>query len=269
MVYTWARVPTCRERARAPIGLGVVLRMYRSARVVCAVVGSYYACIVAHTCSNSTRSVVSNSRAGILIAYSTRHALSDRCCTGTVSEASSEGLRTTSVLTSKLGQARRVPFAPNLRPFDSLRARWLLTRYQSLPFTHHGATARNRLVRLSLFASSPVLDLIAPRVRFACSLCQASASHPTQGGEELSHTSLCRWAVRGPIARAGVRLLCGAWSANPPFPTWSSKLVTCKACAIPSTTWRSGVRIAVGRALRTQRRCASETVGSEAENSRR
>ena len=37
-------------------------------------------------------------------------------------------------------------------------------------------------------AETPVSYLIAPRVRVACSLCKASASHPTQGGEELSHT---------------------------------------------------------------------------------
>ena len=42
-------------------------------------------------------------------------------------------------------------------------------------------------MRLSLFASSPVSDIFAPRVRIACSLCEASASHPTQGGQELSH----------------------------------------------------------------------------------
>ena len=52
---------------------------------------------------------------------------------------------------------------------------------------HHGATARNQPVSLSLFASSPVSDLFAPRVRVACSLCEASASHPTEGGEELSN----------------------------------------------------------------------------------
>ena len=71
-----------------------------------------------------------------------------------------------------------------------VNARWLLARYRLLPFTHHGATARNWPASLSLFASSIVLDLFAPRVRVACSLCEAPASHLTQGGEELSHDCL-------------------------------------------------------------------------------
>ena len=52
------------------------------------------------------------------------------------------------------------------------------------------ATARNRPVSLSLFANLPVSDIFALRVRVSCSLADTSASHPTQGGEELSHT---RW----------------------------------------------------------------------------
>ena len=40
---------------------------------------------------------------------------------------------------------------------------------------------------VSLFASSPVSGLFAPRVRVACSLGESSAYHPTQGREELSH----------------------------------------------------------------------------------
>ena len=57
--------------------------MYSSTRVVRAVVGNYYACTVAHTCSSSIRAVARNSGASILIVYSTRHALGGRYCTGT------------------------------------------------------------------------------------------------------------------------------------------------------------------------------------------
>ena len=81
-VYTWAGVPTCRERARVPTGCCVAY-VYSSTRVVRAVVYGYYACTVAHTCSSSIRAVVSNSGASILIVYSTRHALGGRYCSGT------------------------------------------------------------------------------------------------------------------------------------------------------------------------------------------
>ena len=48
--YTWAGVPTCRERARAPIGrcLGHV---YSTTRVVRAVVYTRYVCALAHVSS--------------------------------------------------------------------------------------------------------------------------------------------------------------------------------------------------------------------------
>ena len=46
-VYTWAGVPTCRERARVPIGrCGAYV--YSSTHVIHAVVYKYYACTVAH-----------------------------------------------------------------------------------------------------------------------------------------------------------------------------------------------------------------------------
>ena len=49
-VYTWAGVPTWRERARVPIGRGVAY-VYSITRVVHAVVYGYYACTVAHVWS--------------------------------------------------------------------------------------------------------------------------------------------------------------------------------------------------------------------------
>ena len=49
-VYTWAGVPTCRKRARVPIGRCVAY-VYSSTRVVRAVVYGYYACTVAHVSS--------------------------------------------------------------------------------------------------------------------------------------------------------------------------------------------------------------------------
>ena len=49
-VYTWAGVPTCRERARVRIGRGVA-HVYSSTRVVRAVVYEYYARTVAHVWS--------------------------------------------------------------------------------------------------------------------------------------------------------------------------------------------------------------------------
>ena len=45
-VYSWAVVPTCRERARVPIGCGVAY-VCNSTRVIRAVVYGYYACTVA------------------------------------------------------------------------------------------------------------------------------------------------------------------------------------------------------------------------------
>ena len=60
-----------------------VLRVYSSTRVARAVIGNYYACTVAHTCSSSIRAVVRNFGASILIVYSTRYALGGRYCSGT------------------------------------------------------------------------------------------------------------------------------------------------------------------------------------------
>ena len=56
-VYTWAGVPTCRERARVPMGRCVAY-VYSSTRVVRAVVYDYCACTVVHTCISSARAVV-------------------------------------------------------------------------------------------------------------------------------------------------------------------------------------------------------------------
>ena len=70
----------CLERALVPINRGVAY-VYRSTRVVRAVVRSYYECIVAHTCSGSIRAVVSNCGASFLIVYSTRHVLRGSYCT--------------------------------------------------------------------------------------------------------------------------------------------------------------------------------------------
>ena len=81
-MYTWAGVPTCRERACVPIGGGVTY-VYSTTRVLPAVVGSYCACIVAYMCIGSIHAVVSNCGASFLILYSTRHALGGRYCTGT------------------------------------------------------------------------------------------------------------------------------------------------------------------------------------------
>ena len=75
-------MPMCRERARVLIGRGVAY-VYSSTSVVRAVVGSYYACTAAHTCSGSIRAVVSNCDANVLLVYSTRHALCVRYCIGT------------------------------------------------------------------------------------------------------------------------------------------------------------------------------------------
>ena len=49
-VYTWAGKPTCRERARVPIGRCVAY-VYSSTRVARAVVYGYYARTVAHVWS--------------------------------------------------------------------------------------------------------------------------------------------------------------------------------------------------------------------------
>ena len=65
-----------------PTGRGVA-NVYSSTRVFRTVVGSYYACKAAHTCSGSIRAVVSNSGASNLIVSSTRHALGGRYCIGT------------------------------------------------------------------------------------------------------------------------------------------------------------------------------------------
>ena len=46
-VYTWARVPTCRKRARVPSSRCVAY-VYSRTRVVRAAVYEYYACTVAH-----------------------------------------------------------------------------------------------------------------------------------------------------------------------------------------------------------------------------
>ena len=46
-VYTWAGVPTCRERARVLIGRGVAY-VYSSTRDVPAAVDGYYVCKVSH-----------------------------------------------------------------------------------------------------------------------------------------------------------------------------------------------------------------------------
>ena len=56
-MYTWAGVPTCRERTRVPIGRCVAY-VYSSTRVVRAVVCKHHACTVVHTRSSSARAVV-------------------------------------------------------------------------------------------------------------------------------------------------------------------------------------------------------------------
>ena len=56
-VYTWAGVPTCKERARVPIGRCVAY-VYSITRFLRAVVFKHHACTVVHTCSNSARAVV-------------------------------------------------------------------------------------------------------------------------------------------------------------------------------------------------------------------
>ena len=56
-MYTWAGVPTCRERAGVPIGRCVAY-VYSSTRVVRAVVCKHHACTVVRTCSSSARVVV-------------------------------------------------------------------------------------------------------------------------------------------------------------------------------------------------------------------
>ena len=110
-VYTWrgcprvgsARVPICRD----------VVYVRISTRVVRAVVRSYYACTVTHTCSVRMCAVVSNYGASMLIVYSTGHALSRRYCTGTgVQGVPLRGEDLTPIPNSKLRQARPVLLAP-------------------------------------------------------------------------------------------------------------------------------------------------------------
>ena len=116
----------CRERARAdrswrgvrvqyhtclPCGSLRVVCVNSSPHVVRAVFGSYYACTAVHTCRGSTRVVVSNSGASILIVYSIRDALGGRYSSGTgVRGVPLAGEDLPPVPNNKLGQARPRPF---------------------------------------------------------------------------------------------------------------------------------------------------------------
>ena len=65
-----------------PIGRGLAY-VYSGTRVVSAVFGNYYACIVPQACSSSIGAVVNNYGASILTVYSTQHAIGGRNCIGT------------------------------------------------------------------------------------------------------------------------------------------------------------------------------------------
>ena len=177
-----------------PISHGVAY-VYSSTRVVRAVVGGYYACIVAHTCGGSIRAVLSNSGVSILSVYSTRHALGCRYCIGTcVRGVPLRGWDLTPVPNSKLRQPRPRPFRAYPRLFCSLFSRWLLS---PLPvasvYAPRGDCAEPASEPLPFRQFVRIGLISAPGVRVACPLADTSASRSAQGGEVLSHTY--RWDV--------------------------------------------------------------------------